>query len=56
MNRRPAYPTVEVECPECGGEGFTERHDASGMTWGDLETCPECDGMGVIEIEVEDAE
>jgi len=51
---------VEVECPECGGEGRCEYEVAvidwehGGYLKGERMTCERCQGDGVIEVEDEE--
>ena len=51
---------MEVDCPECGGEGRCEYEEAvvdwdhGGYLKGVVKTCERCDGYGAIEVDMVD--
>ena len=52
---------MEVDCPECDGQGRCEYEEAvidwdhGGYLKGVVKTCQKCFGIGVIEAEDDDA-
>jgi C4-type Zn-finger protein len=50
---------MEVDCPECGGEGRCEYEEAvvdwdhGGYLKGVVKTCEKCNGYGAVEVEDE---
>lgn len=47
---------AQTDCPFCCGNGRIHSPGRNGDPWDDGVTCPECDGVGVVDVELEDAD